>query len=392
MRKNNSIAYIPVRGSSIAAMYPWNMWIVDLFSLVIPGVGFLGLIAKRRIEKFFGIEGLFVDSGAAALVTALLAGGITEGDEVLVPSFVCTEVIDAIYSARAVPVYIEITDAFTIDLVDLSNKISSKTHALIVSNTYGILDDFKSIEGIIMGKGIVVINDLAQVVWDPVKDINPNMYGDFVIYSFGPQKFFSSIGGGFVAARSSFRIKALFGHIPKQKTLYTEVIHRFFRRIHYYVRFIFFKKSFTSHKSPTDYVSPTTIVPKRGNPRMVIAVAIKTFFYKRQVQTLSQKIERMKDALSVIGWIKNPVYRGAMLYYTIQVPEGARFELGDFLAKSGFQSVWNYTPVYFYEAYRTGIRTPRSEAISERVLSLPFRGLSCSRINTMLDRIIRVNL
>jgi dTDP-4-amino-4,6-dideoxygalactose transaminase len=125
---------------------------------------------------------------------------------------------------------------------------------------------------------------------------------------------------------------------------------------------------------------------------MVIAVAIKTFFYKRQVQTLSQKIERMKDALSVIGWIKNPVYRGAMLYYTIQVPEGARFELGDFLAKSGFQSVWNYTPVYFYEAYRTGIRTPRSEAISERVLSLPFRGLSCSRINTMLDRIIRVNL
>ena len=80
---------------------------------------------------------LATNSGTSALLLSLLALGIGEGDEVLVPGFTYVATYAAIIHARATPVLVEIDASLTIDPDDLERKVTSRSKAVIVVHMLG---------------------------------------------------------------------------------------------------------------------------------------------------------------------------------------------------------------------------------------------------------------
>ena len=96
--------------------------------------GWLGLGStvfefENTVKEYLGAKNVVaVNTGTTALHIALDAFGITEGDEVIVPSLTFCASVQVITSLRAIPVFCEIDpDTLNIDVDDVRKKITSKT-------------------------------------------------------------------------------------------------------------------------------------------------------------------------------------------------------------------------------------------------------------------------
>src|SRR5918912_2052598 len=79
-----------------------------------------------------------VNSGTAALHAALLASGIKQDDEVLLPSFTFVATANSIIAAGAKPVFVDINkEDYTISISDLKSKITKRSKAVIPVHLYG---------------------------------------------------------------------------------------------------------------------------------------------------------------------------------------------------------------------------------------------------------------
>ena len=104
-----------------------------------------------------------VASGTDALLIALMALGITAGDEVVTTSFSFISTSETIALLGATPVYVDI-DPFTynLDPGQLEDAISSRTKAIIPVSLYGQPANFSAINSIADRHGLPVIEDGAQ--------------------------------------------------------------------------------------------------------------------------------------------------------------------------------------------------------------------------------------
>lgn len=77
-----------------------------------------------------------LSSGTSALTIGLIALGVKNGDEVILPSnsFAATE--NAVLSIGAIPVYADVKDDFTICHRSIENRITSKTKAILPVHLY----------------------------------------------------------------------------------------------------------------------------------------------------------------------------------------------------------------------------------------------------------------
>ena len=96
-----------------------------------------------RFEKTFaekmGVQhAVAVSSGTAALHLILLAMGIGPGDEVIIPSYVCTALLHAVQYVGARPILSEIDSvSYNIDPDDVQKRITTRTKAVIVPHMFG---------------------------------------------------------------------------------------------------------------------------------------------------------------------------------------------------------------------------------------------------------------
>ena len=96
---------------------------------------------EREFAEFTGADFcLAVASGGYALATALRAIGVQPGDKVLTNAFTLAPVPGAIASIGAVPVFVGVTENLTIDLDDLSEKVS-QAKVLMLSHMRGHICD-----------------------------------------------------------------------------------------------------------------------------------------------------------------------------------------------------------------------------------------------------------
>jgi len=123
--------------------------------------------------------------GRVALYAILESLGIGPGDEVIVPTFTCVVVPNAVLYRGARPVYVDIDDtSFTVNVSDIAKKITSRTKAIIVQHTYGIPAEMDGIMSIAARGGIPVIEDCAHALG--------STYKDKIVGSIGAAAFFSS--------------------------------------------------------------------------------------------------------------------------------------------------------------------------------------------------------
>ncbi|MCR9069107.1 MAG: DegT/DnrJ/EryC1/StrS family aminotransferase [Rhodobacteraceae bacterium] len=167
-----------------------------------PGeVGEVSLL-EEDFAAFTGARyALAVASGGYAMGCALRALGVGHGDRVLSNGFTLAPVPGAIASVGAEPVFVETTEALTIDLDDLETRIAtSGARTLLLSHMRGHICDMDRLMEICDAAGVQVVEDCAHTMgaeWDGVPS---GRHGVIGCYSTQTYKHINSGEGGFLVS------------------------------------------------------------------------------------------------------------------------------------------------------------------------------------------------
>ncbi len=141
-------------------------------------------------------------NGLDALVLIFKAyielGQLKVGDEVIVPANTYIASILAIVQAGLVPVLVEPKlESYNIDPSLISEKITSKTKAILAVHLYGQLADMTAISTIAKANNLLLIEDAAQAHGaENTQNIKAGNLGDAAGFSFYPGKNLGALGDG----------------------------------------------------------------------------------------------------------------------------------------------------------------------------------------------------
>lgn len=149
------------------------------------------LFAERHNVK----HAIAVTSATTALHLALVALGVGEGDEVIVPAFTWVSTANVVLYCGAKPVFCDIdVKTFNIDPEQLKTKITSKTKAIIPVHLFGLCADIDRIKEI--AGSIPLIEDGACAAGAAYKNIPAGGLGSIGCFSFHPRKSVTTGEGG----------------------------------------------------------------------------------------------------------------------------------------------------------------------------------------------------
>jgi dTDP-4-amino-4,6-dideoxygalactose transaminase len=153
---------------------------------------------ERELSRFTGHrQGIAVSSGTAALYCALRALGVRQGDSVIVPSYVCTALLNAVNMTGASPSLSDVDpDTGEMTLETARKALRKNTKAAIVPHLFGIPVDAYSLES---GLGLPVIEDCAQCVGTSANGKKTGSQTIISIFSFYATKLLCAGEGGMVA-------------------------------------------------------------------------------------------------------------------------------------------------------------------------------------------------
>lgn len=119
---------------------------------------------EKAFANYIGTKyAVAVNSGTAALHTALFASGIGHGDEVITTSFSFIATANCCLFCGATPVFADIDEnTFNISPSSIEKKITSKTKAIIIVHLYGQSCDMDEILKICRKHNLILIEDACQ--------------------------------------------------------------------------------------------------------------------------------------------------------------------------------------------------------------------------------------
>jgi dTDP-4-amino-4,6-dideoxygalactose transaminase len=138
-----------------------------------------------------------VANGLDALHLALVAMGISAGDEVIVPSNTYIATWLAVSQCGAVPVPVEPVEfTYTLDPNRIEAAITSRTKAILPVHLYGQPADLDPILSLARKHGLRVLEDAAQAHGARYKGRRIGGHGDAVAWSFYTWKNLGALGDG----------------------------------------------------------------------------------------------------------------------------------------------------------------------------------------------------
>jgi len=139
------------------------------------------------------------NSGTAALHLVLLAMGIGEQDEVVIPSYVCTALLNAVKYVGATPVLAEIDpENYNLDPDNVKRRLTKRTKAVIVPHLFGLAADMEGL----LALNVPIIEDCAQAIGSTYRQKYVGTFGEAAIFSFYATKVMTTAEGGMVASGS----------------------------------------------------------------------------------------------------------------------------------------------------------------------------------------------
>ncbi|MDR4433035.1 DegT/DnrJ/EryC1/StrS family aminotransferase [Bacillus tequilensis] len=153
---------------------------------------------EKKLGEYLSAEHVIsCNSGTAALHMALLALGVGEGDEVIVPSFTFCSSVNVILHVGATPVFADICeDDLCIDPEDVRQKLSPRTKAVIAVHFAGYPANLDELSGICKEHGLYLIEDAAHALGTRYKGKMIGTHGDAVCFSFYATKNITTGEGG----------------------------------------------------------------------------------------------------------------------------------------------------------------------------------------------------
>ena len=171
----------------------------------ISGDGYYTKLVTSFLErKFIADKILMTTSGTHALEMAAILIDIRPGDEVIMPSFTFPSTANAIMLRGGVPIFAEIEEStLNIDPIDIKNKITDRTKAILPVHYGGVSCNMKKIMEIATENNLFVIEDAAQAVNSKYKNKFLGTIGHIGCYSFHGTKSYVSGEGGAIAINSN---------------------------------------------------------------------------------------------------------------------------------------------------------------------------------------------
>ena len=302
---------------------------------------------EERLADYVGVKhAIGVASGTDALLIALMALEVGQGDEVITTpfSFIATAEVIALLGAK--PVFVDIDpDTYNIDAAQIEAAITDRTRAIMPVSLYGQPADFDEINAIGEKHGLPVIEDGAQ--------------------SFGATyKGKKSCGLTTIGATSFFPSKPLGGY-GDSGACFTDD-DELAKRM----------REIRVHGQDRRYHHPILGVNGRMDTLQAAILLPKLDIFPEEVNLRQQAGERYTEALS--GTVKTPHIAedrtSAYAQYTVQVPDREAVQAA--LKDAGVPTAVHYpVPLYSQPAFAhldaDSADFPNCEVASERVVSLP---------------------
>jgi dTDP-4-amino-4,6-dideoxygalactose transaminase len=152
-----------------------------------------------RLSKYIGSDYLFLTtSGTDALIKSLRILNLPSEAEVIVPSFCCRAVADAVIRSGGKPVFSDVSISnYNISVADMEKVLTEKTAVVIVVHLFGQPAPIGEIIDYARRKSIFVIEDAAQAFGGVYNNGDKlGTLGDIGIFSFGYEKIIDAGGGG----------------------------------------------------------------------------------------------------------------------------------------------------------------------------------------------------
>jgi dTDP-4-amino-4,6-dideoxygalactose transaminase len=306
----------------------------------------------EAFEKAFAeyVGGAFcvgVNSGTSALQLVLMACGIGQGDEVIVPSFTFFATAETVSVLGAVPVFVDVDPvSYTIRAAEIEKAITPRTRAIIPVHLYGQAVDLDPIRALAAKHNLHVIEDAAQAHGAEYKGRRVGGLGAAGCFSFYPSK---NLGA--------------YGEAGAIVTNDEDLAHQL--------------RLLRQHGQTSKYAHAIVGYNFRLEEMQAAVLNVKLAHLDKWNNGRRERAARYNELLSETELVlPREMEYSRHVYHVYAVQCDNRDELQNRLAAKGIQSGVHYPiPIHLQPAYATlGYKTgdlPVTERLSERVLSLP---------------------
>ncbi len=140
-----------------------------------------------------------VNTGTAALHSAVMASSVKQGDEVILPSFTFVATAEAVVLAGGKPVFADIdAETYNLSPAAVEKAVTKKTKALLPVDLYGFSADMKPLREIAEKHGLALLEDAAQAHGATYDGKPAGSFADVACWSLYASKNMTTGEGGLV--------------------------------------------------------------------------------------------------------------------------------------------------------------------------------------------------
>jgi dTDP-4-amino-4,6-dideoxygalactose transaminase len=160
---------------------------------------------EKKYAEFAGVKrAIAVNTGTAALHSAIVAAGVKAGDEVILPSFTFVATAEAVVMAGGKPVFTDIDpETYNISPTATAEAVTRKTKVIVPVDLYGLPVDIKSIREIATEHDLVVVEDAAQAHGASYDGKPAGFFADVACWSLYASKNMTTGEGGVITTNKN---------------------------------------------------------------------------------------------------------------------------------------------------------------------------------------------
>ena len=160
------------------------------------------LLEDKLSHKFNIKHCSLLSNGTAALIAALHALNLREGDKVMLPSFTIVSCLNAILFLNLKPVIVDVDiDTWCMNEKIIKSNFSSDIKAIIYVHIFGNTDQINKVASFCKKRNIYLIEDCAESMFTKYKNKYTGTFGDISTFSLYGNKLISSGEGGFTLTK-----------------------------------------------------------------------------------------------------------------------------------------------------------------------------------------------